>query len=281
MPAATLILALLAAQEPLRLEIQTPLDGVIDQNTGQVHTLILDRSYNTAPTVGDTYSFTVAQSGAYSIELRSYAFDAYLVILDQSGVVHTEDDDGLFGTHARAVCELVAGESYQVHACALHGMRGMYQLILKIGEPKALTGPDLVAAERDDFQNKILHLSKLHGARSLEVAHAYKSNGVSCYRRGIYKNLDADYQVALGIFREVQGNESVEVANTLDNLCYAKLAQGQLEEGLQVARDSWEILHKVSGENDPSTLRSLNSVAYMLRRLGRYKEAEPIFIEVL
>ena len=109
--AALLSLVLQAsAQEPPRLIVGESLEGEITDADPAVHTPTLDVRHTTAPTIGKTFLLAVDEPGTYTLELRSYFFDAYLVLRDESGALLAEDDDGLVGTHARIVVELEPGQ---------------------------------------------------------------------------------------------------------------------------------------------------------------------------
>lgn len=87
------------------------------------------------PVVGRTHALRVEASGTYHLDLRSYLFDPYLVLHDGDGRVLAEDDDGLIAQHARIVTHLQAGVDYRVTACALHGRRGAFELLVVAGLP--------------------------------------------------------------------------------------------------------------------------------------------------
>jgi len=113
---------LIWAQEPQDLpvlQVGTAIEGAITDSAPAVHTPTLDSGgHEATPTVGVSWSIQVAESGSYHLDLRSYAFDGYLVLRDADGKLLAEDDDGLIGVHSRIVVELEAGLEYRVTACA-------------------------------------------------------------------------------------------------------------------------------------------------------------------
>ena len=148
-----LLLALLPSrQDPSRdppaLHVGEKIASEITDTDPEVHTPTLDTTYADVPTVGKGFRIEVEFPGTYTIELRSYLFDAYLVLRSESGVVLAEDDDGLMATHPRLVHSFEPGQTCLVEACALHGERGSFELRLARGEPRALSPEEGRAAER-------------------------------------------------------------------------------------------------------------------------------------
>ena len=112
-----------AAGPPL-LEVGKTIEASIEDSDPRVETPTLRANYTEAPVVGKTYLIEVEEAGAYTIELRSYLFDAYLVLRDEAGEILAEDDDGAVGVHARISLELDPRSVYIVDAGALPGGRG-------------------------------------------------------------------------------------------------------------------------------------------------------------
>lgn len=87
------------------LSLGGSVDGEVTEHSEVVHTARLNADHGDAPVRGERYELTVAEAGPATLDLRSYFFDAYLVLLDAEGRVIREDDDGLLGTHSRIVVE--------------------------------------------------------------------------------------------------------------------------------------------------------------------------------
>ncbi len=114
-----------------RLKPGEPVEGEIAKTDPEVHSPVLDSKGYVAdgrPARGKTYVVEVAESGVYRIELRSYLFDAYLVLRDAEGNVLAEDDDALNSTHSRIVHELAPGRGYRLDVCALREGTGPCEL---------------------------------------------------------------------------------------------------------------------------------------------------------
>jgi len=82
------------------------------------HTATLETCYSDVPAVGRTFRIEIEERGPYTIELRSYLFDAYLVLRGETGEILAEDDDGAVGIHSRVTVELDPAKIYLVDACA-------------------------------------------------------------------------------------------------------------------------------------------------------------------
>ncbi|NQU47826.1 MAG: hypothetical protein HQ519_04210 [Planctomycetes bacterium] len=92
------------------LILDQTVQGSVDDGALMVHTPTLDQSYTNAPTVGLTYSVQVPETGIYRFELRSWAFDSYLILQSADGSIIAEDDDGLLLAHSRIAYSLEAGK---------------------------------------------------------------------------------------------------------------------------------------------------------------------------
>jgi len=126
---------LASLDEPILLEPGTVHEGEIPANR---------RLYQSTPTIVHGYSlvstvdplpFRVAESGIYTIDMRSYVFDPFLVLRDADGRLLAEDDDSRGFTEARLVVELEAGAVYLLEPTALHWRAGPYRVQLLAGEP--------------------------------------------------------------------------------------------------------------------------------------------------
>ena len=113
------------------LKVGEAIEGEITDENPEVHTPTLDADYTQAPTVGKTYRIRVEESGPYYIDLRSYDFDAYLVLRDAKSELLAEHYDSFLNVHSRLGAELVVGRDYLVSGCALHGASGRFELRLE------------------------------------------------------------------------------------------------------------------------------------------------------
>src|SRR5262249_32687723 len=151
------------------LRVGETLAGEITDADPAVHTPTLDESYTDAPVVGKTFLVEVEEPGTYTLELRSYFFDSYLVLREESGELLAEDDDGLLGTHSRIVVELEPGVLV-VEACALHGKRGAFELKLRSGRPPELPPRERARAEREELTRALAAIESARGPEHPDTA---------------------------------------------------------------------------------------------------------------
>ena len=69
--------------------------GAIAKSDPVVETETLRALYGDTPVRGKRHVVEVPGPGTYCVELRSYVFDAFLVLRDRDGNVLLENDDGL------------------------------------------------------------------------------------------------------------------------------------------------------------------------------------------
>ncbi|MCB9897921.1 MAG: hypothetical protein H6825_07955 [Planctomycetes bacterium] len=113
----------------------TAVEGVVEDGDPVVTSEAIKKGFTDATVVAVSYRFVPEASDTYTIDLRGFSFDAYLLLRDARGALVAEDDDGLVATHARIVAELTAGATYVVDAAALHGQRGGFELLARRGRP--------------------------------------------------------------------------------------------------------------------------------------------------
>ena len=85
----------------------------------------------------DSYELVLANDTTVQIDVKSTAFDAYLVLKDENGAVIEEDDDGGSVPNARIVRLLTAG-TYEIVASAFRqGQIGTYDVSVDAPAPLA------------------------------------------------------------------------------------------------------------------------------------------------
>jgi len=275
---------LFLSQEPPAvptLEVGVPVEGVVVAGDPVVRTPVLDANYTRAATVGKTWRLVVETSGPYHVDLRSFEFDAYLVLRDAEGALLAEDDDGLLGAHARLVAELEAGREYRVTACALHGMRGAFELRLAAGRPPARTAAERRAAERAEGLARIHWLEGRYGEESLEVADGLNRLGHSSDRAGDFSAAKGFLERALAIREKALGPEVPAVAESLNNLALLYQNQGRFAEAEPLFERTLSIREKAFVPEHPAVAESLNNLAGLYLAQGRYGESEPLNVRAL
>ncbi len=279
---ATFILTLaLFCQEPHQLNVGESAEGLIGESSERIQTPTLDANYASAPTRGAKWRLRVEESGPYTMELRSYDFDAYLVLWSADGSIVGEDDDGLISTHARLAVELEAGKEYRVGACALHGLVGEFHLVVRAGHAEALAAADRWQVEAAETEARIEHLRNKFGDDSLEVAEALNQYGIASYQSGHYPEAQAAMEAALEIYERVLGPDHPNTARSLSNLAGFLTSQGKYAEALPLHQRVLGIVETALGPEHPNTAFSLNNLAYLYYSQGNLQEAWPLFERAL
>ncbi len=259
------------------LRVGEPVEGVIEDGDSEVRTDTLDASYSATPTVGRRYRIEVPESGPYHVELRSWSFNAYLVVRDADGNVLAENDDGLFATHALLALEFAGGTSYVLEACALHGDRGPFELVLASGLPRELTAADRAAAGMADAERRVQVAREAEGPESEAVAHELNELGVELYRQGRYAEAGEVVERSLAIREKVLGPEHPDTAQSLNNLAAMLQAQGNSPAARPLYERALAINEKVLGPEHPETVTSLSNLALLLHSQGEYWAARSLY----
>jgi tetratricopeptide (TPR) repeat protein/CHAT domain-containing protein len=267
--------------QPHILDVGTPIEAQVTDTATRVRTPSLDAGYTLAPTRGLEFEMYVEESGTYHIDLRSWAFDAYLVLRDVDGKLLAEDDDGLVATHSRIVTDLEGGHEYRVTACALHGDRGPFELALEEGVPEVLTPAQRLAAEQADEDRRLEWAEQEHGPRSPDFARILNNVGVARLRAGKLSGTGELLERALELREELLGPEHLDVAQTLTNLAILRDEQGRYAEAEALYERALEIRESALDPAHPDVLASLNNLAVFYDERARYDEAEPLLQRVL
>ena len=275
-----ILLAAALLQEPRelpRLEVGTSIEGEITDEAHEVHTPTLDGgNYVGKPTLGSMYRIQVERSGPYYVDLHSHCFDAYMVLRDANETIVAEDDDGLILSHARIVIELEASVEYRLSACALHGSRGPYELILRPGGPPMMAVEERRAAEDADSQAQLELLERMHGPSSLELALALHNASNTLQKSGRFAEADPLCRRALTIRERALGTEHLDVAESVSLLGHLHRAQGRYTEAELLYGRALKIREQALGPEHPDVGTSLNNLGGLLQELGRFAEARAL-----
>lgn len=285
LPAAT-------AQEPPsqtagRPEISTlavgeVVGGEVRADLPIVQTKALDETSTDAPVRGVCYRLELRR-GPVTIELRSWFFDAYLVVRDAaSGEVLAEDDDGLLTTHARVV---LANDQDRrdvvVAVCALHGELGAYELRAIAGVQAPIIDEAKAAAEPADARARVAALDAPPGAENLALATALETLGFECWRRKRFGEAEAAFARAVPIRERLDGPESASVLGARRNLAVQHEALGCFDEEFREYERIRAIVEKAAGPDSLELLEAQCASANALRHSRRYEEARVRFEELL
>jgi tetratricopeptide (TPR) repeat protein len=257
------------------LRVGETTEGEIAGGDPEVHTPTLDKAYTDAPVVGKAYVVEVEEGGPYTIELRSYLFDAYLVLRDEAGEVWAEDDDGGIGVHARIVAELEAGLGYRLESCALHGERGAFELELVKGRPRGLSPGEERAAERADLERTLAIRENVLGPEHPSTATSVEQLALCLETQGDYAAARALYERALVLCEKQLGPEHLVTAAILSHLGIALNAQGDYAAARALYERSLAICEKQFGPEHLDTATCLNNLSGILLAQGDYAAARP------
>jgi len=203
---------------------------------------------------GDSYyevhRFEGSADEILSIELTSSDFDAFLILLNPSGEMLAQNDDGAGGTNARIVMALPDTGTYTVIANSDGaGEIGDYRLEWR----------NATATEQD-----LLQASQL----SEQVTELYQA------RR--YTEAISFAERALAIREAALGADHPDTATSLNNLAVLYESQGRYAEAEQPYKRALAIRESGLGPDHPDTARSLNDLALLSVSQGHYGEAEPL-----
>ncbi len=258
-----------------------PLEGKITDQSPLVETPTTKKTFTDAPVRGETFIFQVPESGPWHLDLRSYFFDAYLVLRDAEDRLLAEDDNGLIGVHSRIVAELESGREYRVVACALHGKRGAFGLLLQAGKPPPLSPKEKAAADLTDARERVRAIEAVQGPDGLGTASALNDLATFLEEDRRYQEARPLFERALAIREKALGPEHLGVAASLDNLAWSYQDQGRYGEAERLYRRALAIRQKALGPGHPDVADNLSHVGSLLLYQGRYGEAKPFFERAL
>jgi len=273
--AATAILLLTAfAQGQGILDVGKPIEGSIDAESPVVNTPTLDANYTNAPTVGNSYRVEVSKSGPYTIKLHSYAFDGYLVLFEENGELLVENDDGLIGAHALIAIDLKPNRQYSIHACALHGKVGEFQLELSAGKPAQLSQEEKWLANEADQKAHLQFIESRKGKLTLLYAGRERALAGQYLDAREFEKAESHWKSVVDAYQKILGNDHALTAYSMEQLARAFEGQGEWAEARAHHILAIEINERASGPDDIQSAAMLNSLAGALLRLGEYKEAQ-------
>ncbi len=268
------------ARAPEVVRVGDVVRGEIVESSAVVHTPALDAKPSRFPFRGVTFRCELP-IGTTTIELRSWLFDAYLVVRDLEGEVLAEDDDGLLASHARVVLEPEAATTVEITACARSGRRGTFELRLFTGAPAELDPPARTAAEIEDARQELACREEVLGPEDLDISTSLNNLAYLLKEEGHLAEARALYERALTIREAVLGPDHPVVASSLANLASLLEDQGDHEEALRMCERAVTIREQALGRDHPDLVTSLNNLAVLLRSSGRYDESQTMFERAL
>jgi len=277
-----LVLLLFQAGQPLPvLNPGAPLEGEVTEASPVVETPALKKSYTDAPVLGETFAFQVPASGPWHLDLRSYFFDAYLVLRDGEGKLLAEDDDGLIGLHSRIVAKLKVGELYSVTACALHGARGAFDLRLEPGRPGPLSPREQAQAGLAEAKARLKAMEGTFGPDDLQTGAALTHLGFLYWRSGRYARALPMMQRAFEIAQAHYGGEDPRTADALFQVAAQLEGLSRWKEARTLFERVLAIREKVLGPGHPDTAGALEQLGGVFKDQGLYEKARPFYERAL
>ncbi len=246
------------------LRVGEALEGEIVDDDTIVETEALKANYSRDTTRGKAYRIQVEESGPYHIDLKSYFFDAYLVLRVVEGRKILEDDDGLVSWHARIVAELEIGKSYQVEVCALHGMTGPFEVVLRKGPAKEISPAERNLLEIEDARESVRRVEAVFGPDHPDVATLLNNLALILDTQGLYSEARPLYERSLKISEKALGPDHPDVATSLSNFAGFFDSQGLYSEARPLYERSLKIWEKTLGPDHPDVASLLNNLAGVL-----------------
>ncbi len=274
---AATFLALICSPQTVPLEVGKPVSAALGSTASRVHTPNLDANFTRAPTLGVAYSVEVETAGLYSIDSRSYDFDTYLVLSDGSGKVLGEDDDGWIRTHSRLTLALEPGRSYTLYACALHGGRGSFEVVVRAGAVDPLPEEQRWQLEAADLHGRIQYLEQLPQHRYLDEAQTHQDLGALYYRRQMADQALEQWDRALELYPQASGGPFYSEANLNRALSMLWEGKGDLVRAIAHARARLQITAQVVGKDDFDFATAETELGALLKAAGEYSEAVELF----
>jgi len=255
------------------LEIGVAREAEITESDPVIQTKTLLGSHTDAPVRGKSFRLEVQEAGLYHIDLRSWFFDAYLVLRDADDNVLVEDDDGLLGTHLRIVHDLEAGNTYRVDACALRGSPGPFEIVLDEGRPVEPSPAQKARLAIEDAREGLRRIEALRGPDSADAANTLNGLANLLYRQGLLSEVRLLYERALALREKTVGPDHPDVAQSLNNLAVLLHRQWFLSEARPLYERALAINEKTLGPDHLEVANLLNNLAILLRDQGLFSEA--------
>jgi CHAT domain-containing protein/tetratricopeptide (TPR) repeat protein len=279
---------LLLPQEPQalpdlpRLVVDRPLEGEIVDGLSPVETPTLQEDYADVPVVGRTFLLEAPEHEPFTIELRSFFFDAYLVVRDRAGELLAEDDDGLLRTHARVtLAGRSKGEPLRVEACALHGGRGSFMLVARIGVPHELDRVARADAIAADVAQRIAAVRGKYGEESIEAAHACIRGASELHDLGRWSDAQPLLEWSAALLEKLCGPDHPDTLSSLNNLAGVLADEGLYAEARPLYERVLAAKERRFGPEVQEVTPALNNLAWLADLQGEPAVARLLYERAL
>jgi tetratricopeptide (TPR) repeat protein/CHAT domain-containing protein len=252
-------------------------ESQVDEHDPVVETPTLTKSYADAPVRGKAFRLTLDDDGPVTIELRSFFFDAYLVVRDERGAIVAEDDDGGVGTHSRVVLEPGAPPRHlRVEACALHGDVGPCRILCSRGRPAERTAAELAALELENAKEAVRVVEASRGPDHPDTMVRLHQLGHLLWSRGDYASALTLFERALTISERSFGPDDARTITIVGNVAIQLKELGRYVTAEPPLRRQLDFLIRTKGPDDPTTIWVMRNLAWVLSEQGKFEEAKAL-----
>ena len=117
------------------------------------------------------------------------------------------------------------------------------------------------------------------GERTLGTADARRAYGALLFHTNAYDAAEREFEAAVSVFREIEGQHSDGALKALDGLAITRLNNGGADEAIRLLGDVVSARRAALGAAHASTILSIGNLANAVSNTGAYEEAEPLYRE--
>jgi hypothetical protein len=264
--AVLLVLALareLAAADadPPWLELGATITGTLGAADPTTATPRLERIFGDRPVRTKRYRLRVPDHQPCRVELRSYSFDAYLVLRDQDGKVLLEDDHGLPFEHAQVVIDAQpVGTTLLVEACALPDGSGPFEITLRSGAPSPVPGADQWKVAVNDATRRVAMLREQRGDEDAGTIAWQLRLGRLVQDSGDYEQAGRVLERVLQVREKTLGREHLDTLQAMNILGVIRMQQGRYPEARKIQQEVLDTAERTLGEEHPLIAISVSNL---------------------
>jgi serine/threonine protein kinase/tetratricopeptide (TPR) repeat protein len=182
---------------------------------------------------------------------------------------------GTAGTTIGLVRAVRAEKKAVEEAAAADRVSGFLVELFKVSDPSEAKGNSVTAREILDKGAAKID-KELEGQPQIR-SRLTETMGTVYRSLGLYEQARTMLERALELKKKIYGEDSLSVADTLQNLGIVLDSQGRYDEAAADFRKALEIRSRKLGPDDPDVARTLNSLAINYWNQEKYAEAEPLF----
>ena len=131
-----------------------------------------------------------------------------------------------------------------------------------------------------DYRYALAIWRELSGANTATVAVALSNVGTLCYLKGAFGEARRYYEEALSIDGRIFGAESATIARDLNNVAAVDIEAGKFTRAERLLRRAIEIGRSLQSR-DARLAASMRNLAVLFARLHRYRDAVPLYDQIL